>query len=69
MRYMPLIYSQESDSATAAELQQVAAAHQAVMEQGGRRGIFVPPTPSNRQPPPQSSALKGVTSFSPMVHS
>ena len=40
MRYMLLIYSQENDSATPAEMQEVAAAHHAVMEQAGRRGVF-----------------------------
>jgi hypothetical protein len=37
---MLLIYSQEDESATAAEMQQVAAAHQTVMEETSRRGLF-----------------------------
>ncbi len=40
MRYMLLIYSQEDEAATPGEMQEVAAAHQAVMEEAGRRGIF-----------------------------
>ena len=40
MRYMMLIYSREDDSATPEQLQQVAAAHGAVMEEAARRGIF-----------------------------
>lgn len=40
MRYMLLIYSQEDESATPAEMRQVAAAHAAVMEEASRRGIF-----------------------------
>lgn len=40
MRYMMLIYSQESESATQDELKEVAAAHWAVMDETNRRGIF-----------------------------
>jgi hypothetical protein len=40
MRYMMLIYSQEDDSATPGEMQEIAAAHRAVMEEASRRGIF-----------------------------
>jgi hypothetical protein len=40
MRYMLLIYSQENESATPAEMQQVAAAHHAVMEEAARCGVF-----------------------------
>jgi hypothetical protein len=40
MRYMMLIYSQETESATPDELQEVAAAHRAVMDETNRRGIF-----------------------------
>lgn len=40
MRYMLLIYSQESDSATPGEMQQVAAAHRAVMDEALKRGVF-----------------------------
>lgn len=40
MRYMLLIYSQATDSASPEETQQVAAAHRAVMEEAGRRGVF-----------------------------
>ncbi len=37
---MMLIYSQENDSVEPGELQQVAAAHRALMDETGRRGIF-----------------------------
>jgi hypothetical protein len=40
MRYMLLIYSREDDSTTPAEMQEVAAAHKAVMDGATRRGIF-----------------------------
>jgi hypothetical protein len=40
MRYMMLIYSQESESATPDERKEVAAAHWAVMDETNRRGIF-----------------------------
>lgn len=40
MRYMMLIYSREDDSATPEQLQQIAAAHGALMEEATRRGIF-----------------------------
>ncbi len=40
MRYMLLIYSQEDEFATPGEMQEVAAAHRAVMEETSRRGIF-----------------------------
>jgi hypothetical protein len=40
MRYMMLIYSQEDESATAEELQEIAAAHHALMEETALRGIF-----------------------------
>jgi hypothetical protein len=40
MRYMLLIYSQENEAATPAETAEVAAAHRAVMEEAGRRGVF-----------------------------
>ena len=40
MRYMLLIYSQEDESATPGEMQKVAAAHRALMEETSRRGIF-----------------------------
>jgi hypothetical protein len=40
MRYMLLIYSREDESATPADIRQVATAHQALMEEAGRRGIF-----------------------------
>lgn len=39
MRYMMLIYTQETETATAEEMHQVSAAHRAVMETS-RRGIF-----------------------------
>jgi hypothetical protein len=41
MRYMLLIYTQETESATPEELQQVAAAHWALMEETSRRGILL----------------------------
>lgn len=40
MRYMLLIYSQEDESATPGEMQEVAAAHRAVMDEASRRGVF-----------------------------
>ena len=40
MRYMLLIYSQEDESATPGEMQNVAAAHRALMEETSRLGIF-----------------------------
>lgn len=40
MRYMLLIYSEENESAKPGEMAEVAAAHRAVMEEAGRRGIF-----------------------------
>jgi hypothetical protein len=40
MRYMLLIYSREDESATPGEMQKLATAHQALMEEAGRRGIF-----------------------------
>ena len=40
MRYIMLIYSQEDEATTAEQLGAVAAAHRAVMEETGRRGIF-----------------------------
>jgi len=40
MRYMMLIYSQEDDAATPEQLGAVASAHQNVMEETNRRGIF-----------------------------
>jgi hypothetical protein len=40
MRYMMLIYSQESESVTAGDLHPVAAAHRALMEETRRRGIL-----------------------------
>ena len=40
MRYMMLIYSQEDESATAEELQEVAAAHRRVMNEAARHGVF-----------------------------
>jgi len=40
MRYMMLIYSQENQSATPDELNEVALAHRAVMDETNRRGIF-----------------------------
>ena len=40
MRYIMLIYSQEDEAATPAELSAVAAAHRTVMEEANRRGIF-----------------------------
>jgi hypothetical protein len=40
MRYMMLIYSQENETATPAELGVVAAAHRAVLDETHRRGIF-----------------------------
>ncbi|MDQ2775581.1 MAG: YciI family protein [Acidobacteriota bacterium] len=40
MRYMLLIYSREDESATPGEIQEVATAHRAVMDEAGRRGIF-----------------------------
>ena len=40
MRYMLLIYSQENESATPAEMPTIAAGHQAVMEETSRLGIF-----------------------------
>jgi hypothetical protein len=40
MRYLLLIYSREDESASPDQLQQVAAAHGAVMEEAARRGIL-----------------------------
>lgn len=40
MRYMLLIYSQEDESATPVEMQKVAAAHKALLEETSRRGIL-----------------------------
>lgn len=40
MRYMLLIYSQEDESATAAEMREVAAAHHTLIEEARRRGVF-----------------------------
>ena len=40
MRYMMLIYSQENEAVTAQDLQPVAAAHGALMEETRRRGIL-----------------------------
>jgi hypothetical protein len=40
MRYMLLVYSQEDESATPAQMQEVAAAHRALIDEAGRRGIF-----------------------------
>jgi hypothetical protein len=40
MRYMFLIYSHESEAATPAQMQEVAAAHKMVMEEAARHGIF-----------------------------
>jgi hypothetical protein len=40
MRYMMLIYTEETESASPEEMQQVAAAHWAVMDETSRRGIF-----------------------------
>jgi hypothetical protein len=40
MRYMFLIYSREDESADPGEMQSVAAAHRALMEETSRRGIF-----------------------------
>ncbi|HZS53945.1 MAG TPA: YciI family protein [Bryobacteraceae bacterium] len=40
MRYMLLIYSRENESVTPGEMAEVAAAHRALMEEAGRRGIF-----------------------------
>lgn len=40
MRYMLLIYSREDETASPGELQQVAAAHGALMEEAARRGIL-----------------------------
>lgn len=40
MRYMLLIYSRENESATPEELREVAAAHNMVMEEAARRGVF-----------------------------
>ena len=40
MRYMLLIYSQENESATPGEMQEVAAAHKTVMDEAMRRGVF-----------------------------
>lgn len=40
MRYMMLIYTKESESATPEDMKEVAAAHWAVMDETSRRGIF-----------------------------
>ena len=40
MRYMMLIYTEETESATPEEMRQVAAAHRALMEETSRLGIF-----------------------------
>ncbi len=40
MRYMMLIYTKETESAAPEEMQQVKAAHWAVMDETSRRGIF-----------------------------
>ena len=40
MRYMMLIYSQESEAVTAGDLHPVAGAHRALMEETRRRGIL-----------------------------
>ncbi|HSU60060.1 MAG TPA: YciI family protein [Bryobacteraceae bacterium] len=40
MRYMMLIYSRESEAATAEEMEQIAAGHRTLMEDAARRGIF-----------------------------
>lgn len=40
MRYMMLIYSRESETATADELEQIADGHRMVMEDAARRGVF-----------------------------
>ena len=40
MRYMMLIYAEETDSATPQEMHHVTAAHWAVMDETSRRGIF-----------------------------
>jgi hypothetical protein len=40
MRYMMLIYSKETESASREEMQQVASAHRAVMDESSRRGMF-----------------------------
>src|SRR5580658_5732917 len=40
MRYMMLIYSQENDAVTPDDMQAVAAAHGALMEEARRRGIL-----------------------------
>lgn len=56
MRYMLLIYSQESESAPPEEMQQIAAAHRAVMEEAGRRGIFRAADPL--QPPSTATTVR-----------
>jgi hypothetical protein len=40
VRYMMLIYTEETESATPEEMRQVAAAHRALMEETSRLGIF-----------------------------
>jgi hypothetical protein len=40
MRYMMLIYSQENEAATPEDMQAVAAAHGALMDEARRRGIL-----------------------------
>lgn len=40
MRYMLLIYSRDDDPPTPGQMQEVAAAHRAVMEEAGRCGVF-----------------------------
>jgi hypothetical protein len=40
MRYMMLIYTKETESASREEMQQVASAHWAVMDESNRRGMF-----------------------------
>jgi hypothetical protein len=45
MRYMMLIYSQESENATAEELGDVAAGHRAVMRESSRLGVLLAADP------------------------
>lgn len=40
MRYIMLIYTRETEAASQEEMQQVASAHWAVMDESSRRGIF-----------------------------
>jgi hypothetical protein len=53
MRYMMLIYTRETETASAEEMEAVSAAHWAIMDETARRGILRatdPLGPQQRQP-------------------